>query len=88
MAEGTDETTSASAEPEAAGNGPESAEADAPSPAEAPEEGAVDAAGGDEVPDMPVSRSVRTAKEREWEEAFNDVRVELTVVLGRASMQV
>ena len=75
-------------ETESAGTEPEAAEADALALAMELEEGAVDDLGGEEVPEMPVARSVRPAKEREWEDAFNDLEIELTVLLGRATMQV
>ena len=40
------------------------------------------------TPDMPVQNEVRTTKHRDWEAAFNDVDVELSVVLGRATMPI
>ena len=41
-----------------------------------------------ETPEMPVQNEVRGKKGRVWQEAFNDVDVELTVVLGRAWMPI
>ena len=43
---------------------------------------------GGETPEMPVQKEVRGKRGRVWEEAFNDVDVELTVVLGRAWMPI
>ena len=40
------------------------------------------------TPDMPVQNVVRATRHRDWEAAFNDVDVELSVVLGRATMPI
>lgn len=42
----------------------------------------------DETPEMPTARRVNSRRSRETAPAFNEVSVELSVVLGRASMPI